>query len=117
MKEFPKKLKLALSWRGEPLSCIAERQNCITYNFVSEDFEDFKVYGFDISSCVLIHSKFNWANIVSHIGLFPSAGQAKKSGWDIPIENGYTEAFFSKSDGTPLFVFIFKTDPEYGKDT
>ena len=105
-----KKLKQALSWRGEPLYNIAERnKGCPTYNFVSENFEDFDEYGFDINSCTPIHSKFTWANIVSHIGLFPSTGQAKKSGWDIPIEDGYTEAFFSKSDGTPLFVFIFKT--------
>jgi hypothetical protein len=55
-----------------------------------------------------MHPKFNWANIAATIELFSSVGVAKKSGWDIPIEDGFTEAFFSKSDGTPLFVFIIK---------
>ena len=95
-----KKLQKATAWRGVPLSLIAERNKVPTFDFVSSTDTD--------SKAILMHEKFTWANVVSYIGLFSSVGTAKKSGWDIPIEPGYTEAFFSKSDGTPLFVFIDK---------
>lgn len=105
-----KKLKNALSWRGVPLYLIAERNGTPTINFVSERYntpEELEFWGFDDVDFVM-HSKFTWANIISSIGIFPSTGVARKSGWDIPIDEGYTEAFFQRSDGTPLFVFIMK---------
>lgn len=95
-----KKLQKATEWRGVPLSLIAERNKVPTFVFVSSKDKD--------PNGILMHEKFTWANVVAHIGLFNSVGTARKSGWDIPIEGGYTEAFFSKSDGTPLFVFIVK---------
>jgi hypothetical protein len=105
-----KKLKQGTAWRGVPLWVIADRHKTPTINFVSEQFNNpdaWKEIGFD-DDCVVMHSKFTWANIAAHIGLFPSAGAAKKSGWNIPIDDGYSEAFFTRSDGTPLFVFIMK---------
>jgi len=106
-----KKLKQGVAWRGIPLKIISDRHKTHTFNFISERFnnpDDLNAYGFDDVECVVMHSKFNWANISATIGLFPSVGIAKKSGWDIPIDDGFTEAFFSRSDGTPLFVFIMK---------
>lgn len=109
-----KKLKQALAWRGIPLHTIVEEFGCPTHNFVSEDFEDFDIMGFKKDNCTIMHSKFNWSNIVADIGMFPSAGQAKKNGWFIPIESGYTEAVFLGRWGEPLFVFIFKTNTQTG---
>lgn len=114
-----KKLEKGLSWRGVPLFSIIDPENwpklsrmtsLRTFNFISEKFVDSEnliLMGFD-SNNIVMHEKFNWSNIAATIGLFSSAGAAKKAGWQIPIEDGYSEAFFSKSDGTPLFVFILK---------
>lgn len=102
-----KKLKKATEWKGIPLSLIVDRHKCISHEFVSENFEDFDIMGFN-QNALKMHKKFTWANIVANIGLFSSVGTAKKSGWDIPIESGFSEAIFWKSNGQPLFVFIFK---------
>lgn len=107
-----KKLKNALAWRGKPLYSFVEKFGCPTYNFVSEDYEDFESLGFEKDNCILMHSKYSWANVVAEIGMFQSAGQAKKNNWDIPIEPGYAEALFTGRWGEPLFVFIFKTVSE-----
>jgi len=104
-----KKLRLAQEWKGEPLFNIANRNGAPTLNFVSERFRnspDLKTLGFDENECIFVHDKFSWANIVAHIGLFSSAGVARKSGWNIPLESGFNEAFFTASNGQPLFVFI-----------
>ncbi len=107
-----KKLKQGLAWRGFPLYVIAKKYKSSIFNFVSEKYnnpDDLKDIGFDDGGCIIVmHSKFNWANIAASIGLFPSVGIAKKSGWPHQIDEGYAEAYFSKSDGTPLFVFIMK---------
>jgi len=112
-----KKLEKGLAWRGVPLFSIIEkylspqyRPTVSVFNFISQKFvdsEDLILLGFDDDNIVM-HEKYNWSNIAATIGLFPSAGAAKKAGWQIPIEDGYSEAVFSKSDGTPLFVFILK---------
>lgn len=109
-----KTLKQATAWRGEPLFNIVERGGSKQFDFVSEDFDDFESFGFNKDSCVLMHPKFTWANVAAHIGLFPSAGQAKKNGFDIPIEPGYEEAVFIGKNGQPVFVFLFKTNLETG---
>lgn len=104
-----KKLRNALSWKGEPLFSIAERNHTPTFNFVSERFRnssDLETLGFDENECIFVHEKFSWANVAAHIGLFASASDARKSGWNIQLESGFTEAFFSASNGKPLFVFI-----------
>lgn len=103
-----KKLKNALAWRGFPLSAISDTYGIPGYQFVSQDFDFFDDYGFDKDQCFFMHDKFTWANIAAMIGLFPSASIAKNAGWNEQIEEGYSEAFFSRSDGTPLFVYIFK---------
>lgn len=103
-----KKLRNALTWRGFPLSTISDKYGDPGYQFVSENFDSFDDYGFDPEFCIFMHNKFTWANIAAMIGLFSSAGAAKNAGWNEPIEEGYSEAFFSRSDGTPLFVYVFK---------
>lgn len=106
-----KKIKQGCSWKGIPLHLISNRNGTPTFQFVSErfkDLSDLEFLGFDTENIISMHEKFTWANIASHIGLFPSVSVAKNSGWHIPIEEGYTEAFFCRSDGTPLFVFIMK---------
>lgn len=106
-----KKLNQALSWKGIPLFHIWNRNELKpkSFNFIPEDFNDKEFLvslGFD-EDCVKMHNRFTWANIVSYIGVFSSVGSARKSGWDIPIESGYSEAILFKSDGTPIFVFIY----------
>ena len=80
-----KAIKKATAWRGVPLILIATRNNCQhQFNFVSERFnnpEDLKLSGFQDVECIIMHPKFNWANIAATIGLFSSVGVAKKSGW------------------------------------
>jgi len=90
---------------------ISKRNNTPEINFVSEellDSPDLEALGFDRNDCIPMHSKFTWAQIVAHIGLFSSVGEARKAGWAIPLEPGFHEAFFSSSNGQPLFVFIMK---------
>lgn len=106
-----KKLRNGLSWRGEPLENIRARHNARCFNFVSESLQhsdDLKVLGFEDENIIWMHDKFTWANIASQIGLFASTTIAKGSGWNVALESGFAEAFFSRSDGTPLFVFILK---------
>jgi hypothetical protein len=108
-----KKIKQGTAWKGIPLIAISNKHNTPTFNFISEELQksdclEYLAFNKDKDKCIIMHSKFNWANIAANIGLFPSSGAAKKSGWDFPIEFGFTEAFFSRSDGTPLFVFIMK---------
>ena len=103
-----KKLKQALQWRGVPLQTIVDKHKTPHFNFISETTTEDESLGFSKDDSILMHSKFNWANVVATIGLFTSASVAKKNGWDISIADGYSEAFFSKSDGSPLFVFILK---------
>jgi hypothetical protein len=40
----------------------------------------------------------NWslAHVMHHAGLFPSVGQAKKNGWDKPIEPGFSHFVVTK---------------------
>lgn len=107
-----KQLNKALSWKGLPLFQIISHYEIKpkSFHFIPENYNNTEILfdlGFD-EDCIRMHNKFTWANVVSSIGVFSSVGIAKNSGWNIPIEPGYTEAFFSKSDGTPLFVFIYK---------
>ena len=106
-----KRLKKATEWRGFPLHMISKRNNTPEVHFVSEsllDSPDLESLGFNRDSCIPMHEKFTWAQIVAHIGLFSSAGEARRAGWAIPIEPGFNVAFFSSSNGAPLFVFILK---------
>ena len=106
-----KKLRNGIAWKGEPLENIRIRHNTPCFNFVIEGLnhstQDLHNLGFD-ENVITLHHKATWANIVSEIGLFASVTAAKGAGWNIPLEEGFNEAFFTKSDGTPLFVFIMK---------
>ena len=46
----------------------------------------------------------HWANLLKTLGIFPSAGQARKNGWDKEIPVGFSEASFKKQR-TVVFVF------------
>ena len=105
-----KKLRNALAWKGAPLFHFVNRHQTPTFNFVVSErlrnSSDLETLGFDENDCIFVHEKFSWANVAAHIGLFASASDARKSGWNLPLEEGFTEAFFSSSNGKPLFVFI-----------
>lgn len=103
-----KKLKQGLEWKGIPLHLISSRHNTPEFLFISDSRDSEPELGFDADQCIKMHHKFTWANIAASIGLFPSTSAAKAAGWNHPIEPGFNEAFFSKSDGAPLFVFILK---------
>lgn len=114
---IPKKLRKATSWKGFPLSVVADREVNGTkprsISFVSDNMigcfhHVFDEIDFNENECIFMHSKFTWANVAGIIGLFESVGIARKSGWNVPIESGFSEAIFFLSDGTPIFVFIWK---------
>ena len=46
-----------------------------------------------------------WPQLLKLLGVFPSAGQARKNGWDKDIEEGWSEALFKKQRKA---VFILK---------
>lgn len=78
-----------------------------TFNFVSERrLADVDLLGVEESDCQVLTKVSTWAHIVSATGIFSSISKARNAGFNVPIEPGFSEAFFSRSDGTPLFVFI-----------
>jgi hypothetical protein len=95
-------------WRGVPLQTFVDKHNAPFRNFISEgvDQQTLNDLGFDEESHVM-HDKFTWANIACEVGLFSSVGNAKKAGWNIPIDEGFSEACFHVKNA-PIFVFIFK---------
>ena len=107
-----KTLSVALRYQDYPLYWVCLKHNCKTFNFISESTEIADLCGFDEftsrDSVTVMHEKFTWSNIVAEIGLFKSTSEARKAGWNIPIENGYSEAVFFAKYGNPLFVFILK---------
>lgn len=108
---LPKQLRKGLEFRGIPLSIISDRYDVETINLVSENIKQnyshyFDEFGFNKDECEFFHSKFTWANVAVKAGLFNSVGNARKSGWFIPIEFGYSEAIFFVGYGEPVFVYI-----------
>lgn len=46
-----------------------------------------------------------WCHLLKELDIFPSISQARKNGWDKPIELGFSEAIFKKKR---KIIFIFK---------
>lgn len=110
---LPKALRQGLRWVGAPLSLIVDRNQVKSgvFNFVSDDCRLnyahwFDEFGFEKEDCIFFHRKFTWANIAHEIGLFDSVSEARKRGWGIEIEQGYSEAVFQRNSGAFSFVFI-----------
>lgn len=45
---------------------------------------------------IVIESHWIMAHILHAIGIFPSVGQARKNGWNKPIEDGWTDIIVGK---------------------
>ena len=45
--------------------------------------------------CVM-DSRTTWADLLVKFGLFPSKGQARKNGWDMPIPDGWSRVIVGK---------------------
>lgn len=101
----PKALTQALRWRGTPLHLVAERNNSPSHCFSFED--SILPPDEDTSDHIKLHSKATWANIAHEAGLFASVGEARRAGWGIEIERGYTEAALQTRQGGWKFVFVF----------
>lgn len=54
---------------------------------------------------ILAPDEFMWPQLLKLLGVFKSAGQARKNGWDKPIEEGWNEALFKKQRKA---VFVLK---------
>jgi hypothetical protein len=42
---------------------------------------------------IVVPSDTPWAHVLAGIGCFPSISQARKNGWNRPIEEGFTFTF------------------------
>ena len=77
-------------------------------------------WGFDPEDHIEIQPHWKMAHIAVEMGLFPSAGQARKDGWDGDIPFGYTERKKIGKMNKSMYIHNppdeFITDPEYGKD-
>lgn len=50
----------------------------------------------------------NWGSLLKTLGVFPSATQARKNGWDKDVLVGWSEVRFKKQR---VVVFVFKQPP------
>lgn len=53
--------------------------------------EDANSVGLSWKDAIEIQPGWSMAHIAKEIGLFPSVGQARKNGWNSPIEKGFSE--------------------------
>lgn len=78
-------------------------------------------WGFDPEDSIEIQPHWTMAHIAVEMGLFPSAGQARKNGWNGEIPSGYTERKGLGKMKKNLYIHnpsdAFISDPEHGKDT
>jgi hypothetical protein len=42
---------------------------------------------------IVVPADATWAHVLAGIGCFPSVSQARKNGWNKPIEDGFTDTF------------------------
>lgn len=92
-----------------PLWLIAKDHPDNTWSFikqgVTEDDANSIGMSWSESNTFVIESHWNMAHIAHKMGIFPSVSQAKKNGWDIPIEEGFSE--FSWGKKRVVFCFIW----------
>ena len=48
---------------------------------------------------------WDWAHLLKAAGIFPSNSQARKNGWNKPIDEGFSEVWFKKARKV---IFVFK---------
>jgi hypothetical protein len=61
---------------------------------------------------VVVPAEATWAHVLAGIGCFPSISQARKNGWNKPIEDGFTP-MFKVGKAHRKFITAFKpTDSE-----
>jgi hypothetical protein len=94
------------------------------FNFVKKgvfDLPETDWWGFDPEDSIEIQPHWKMEHIAVEMGLFPSAGQARKNGWSGEIPQGYTER--KRIGKMKLSMFIhnpsdeFISDSEWGKNT
>lgn len=42
---------------------------------------------------IVVPAEATWAHVLAGIGCFPSVSQARKNGWNKPVEDGFTSTF------------------------
>tara|TARA_S200000501_G_scaffold374205_1_gene423175 strand:+ start:754 stop:1008 length:255 start_codon:yes stop_codon:yes gene_type:complete len=64
----------------------------IEFNFIHPNVssKDRDIMGFDDEN-IMIEDGWIMAHIMHKVGIFPSVGQARKNGWDKPIQPGFSE--------------------------
>lgn len=67
--------------------------NRIIFDFIKEGVteEEANEVGMSWETAIAIKEHWTMANIASEMGLFPSVSQARKNGWNNPIEVGFSE--------------------------
>ena len=95
----------------------------IVFNFVKKgvfDLPETDWWGFDPEDSIEIQPHWTMAHIAVEMGLFSSASQARKNGWDGHIPHGFTEMARLGKMKKRLFIHnpsdAFVSDPEWGKD-
>ncbi len=65
----------------------------VVFDFIKEGVteEEANKVGMSWDTAISIESHWSMAHIAVEMGIFPSAGQARKNGWNQPIEIGYSE--------------------------
>ncbi|KKK84067.1 hypothetical protein LCGC14_2787090 [marine sediment metagenome] len=59
---------------------------------------------------VRINIDAQWGHLLKELGIFPSISQARKNGWDKPIELGFSEVMFKKKRKV---IFVLKLHPTF----
>lgn len=76
-------------------------------------------WGFTPEESVELQPHWTMAHVAVAMGLFPSAGQARKNGWDGPIPEGFTQKDRIGKMKMRLFIHNpcdeFISDPNFGK--
>jgi hypothetical protein len=93
------------------------------FNFVKKgvfDLPETDWWGFDPEDHIEIQEHWTMAHLAVEMGLFPSAGQARKNGWDGPIPHGYTEKRNMGKMKKSMYIHNpsdeFINDPNWGKE-
>ena len=92
------------------------------FNFVKKgvfDLPETDWWGFDPEDSIEIQEHWTLAHLAVEMELFPSAGQARKNGWDGPIPHGYTEKRNMGKMKKSMYIHNpsdeFIKDPNWGK--
>lgn len=59
----------------------------------------------DGEAIIKVPDSFEWPQLLKHLGIFKSASQARKNGWNKDISEGWSEAVFKKQRKA---IFVLK---------